>query len=395
MASLLTRTFIFLCCILWTTQICGQVINFDSIGPTGWLVQKEPKDTLYIEPNKNGMILLSRMPDNPEIDFRDSLPNMLEIDAFKKCPDTEYIRSTPILNDTGRQLTVATETFTCSAIGVRYKGEIFLLLTMGKNDVDVPAKAIATAARMMGMNSDGSTRAQFADLPNIPLVKKASIYSSGSKGVWHGIWVASVSSYVYDPIMTTRLEYGTRFLVLHKSGYFMTSMPRDTGLDQASIEAEMIKDPDNAGTYRIQGRDLLLSFASGTTMVAERQENGFRLGNDDYNAKQHFADGTALSGDYSSSRITQSAAGVYILGEDDFSFSVDGRFAKGGSVSLSSDLVSTNGGYDRRTGRYSVKNSALYLAYDDGSKEIASMWQESEDGPIWFNNNMHKVTGVD
>ncbi len=387
-ANVILRILTLISSIVLTTQAFAQPIDFGSIGPAGWLVQKAEKGALYVEPHQKGVILISQIPDDPEMDFRDGLPNMLKMPAFKKCPDTEYRRTSNILDGNGQQLVVSTDEFTCSAIGTRYKGGIFLIVTMGKNDVGANDKAIAIVARMMGINSDGSKQAQFTELPTEPLVKKSSIYASGN----HGIWVAMVSRYVYDPVMTTRMEYGTEDLVLLKSGYFMTKIPSNSGLDEASVKAQMVEDPHNAGTFRPQGNNLLLTYATGETVVAERQGDGFKFNNNDYNPKRHFADGTALSGDYTNSRITQAGAGMFVLGEDDFSFSPDGRFAKGGSVSLSSAAVSSSNGYNRRTGRYYVKNSAVYLAYDDGSKEIASMWQESEDGPIWFNNNMHKST---
>jgi hypothetical protein len=380
---------LFIASITLSTLTFAQSADLGNIGPAGWLVQKSQKSAIYVEPNQRGLIALSRIPDDSEIDFRDSLPNMLKTPYFKQCPDTEYIRTSSALDGKATTLVVATETFNCSAIAARYKGEILLITTMSKNDVDANGKAIALLARMMGINSDGSKPAEFTELPNTPLSKKASIPASAN----HGIWVASVTRYVYDPVMTTRMEYGTEYLVLHKSGYFMTDMPTDAGMDVASIQALMISDPHNAGTFRPQGNNLLLTFASGETELAIRDENGFRAFNNDYVAKRHFADGTALSGDYSTRRITQAGAGMFVLGENDFSFAADGHFAKGGSVSLSSAAVSSSDGYNRRTGRYAVKDSALYLYYDDGSKEIMSMWQESERGPIWFNGGMYKPAG--
>lgn len=95
-----------------------------------------------------------------------------------------------------------------------------------------------------------------------------------------------------------------------------------------------------------------------------------------------------MSGSYSSERISL-AGSTFVVGSNDYNFLLDGRFAKGGKVSMTSDAVSSIGKRNVKTGRYEIKASALYLYYTDRTREVYSMFQETADKNIWFNDTMY------
>ena len=226
-----------------------------------------------------------------------------------------------------------------------------------------------------------------AGAPTGPI--NTSVESSGTTGVW----VAITLRMVYDPVMTVRQEFGPSYLVLTPGGYFMESI--DGPLDDAGAMAHAREYPEEGGRFTASGTSLILNYGSGERKVAQISSAGasrsYELDGDTYIAKRIFPDGARLSGLYSNSSITQAAAGIFVTGEHDFLFLPDGHFARGGQVSTMTGAFSSIGGRDQRTGRYQVRSSTLYLAYDDGEREALSLWQETEGGPVWFNGRMYEV----
>ncbi|MFC4293014.1 hypothetical protein ACFOWX_11375 [Sphingorhabdus arenilitoris] len=211
---------------------------------------------------------------------------------------------------------------------------------------------------------------------------------AGLVGLWRSDWVENQFRY---PSGLTLVALSNS-IIFSKSGLFMLGVGEGTGMDDASIQAVMREQPDTAGRYVIQGNRIILNYASGDVEDIDyrKDKDGISL---NYRGKFMspkilFPDGYALSGIYSSERITNAGSGIFVVGNDDYSFAPDGRFAQGSSVSMTSDAVSSVGGREGRTGRYIVKGSALYLSYDDGETRILSMFQEEKGGPIWFNDEM-------
>lgn len=226
-----------------------------------------------------------------------------------------------------------------------------------------------------------------ADAPTGPVNR--SVESTGTTGVW----VALTQHTVYDPMMGVRLELGPSYLVLTPGGYFSESVHGP--LDDAGAIAHAQEFPDEGGRFSVSGNSLILNYASGERKTASittaEGSRLYKLDGDRYIPKRVFPDGTRLSGLFSNSSITRASASVFVAGEHDFLFLPDGRFAQGGQVSTMGASFSARGGRDQRTGRYQVRNSTLYLAYDDGEREALSLWQEKPGGPIWFDGAMYEV----
>jgi hypothetical protein len=212
--------------------------------------------------------------------------------------------------------------------------------------------------------------------------------------MWRSDWVENR----YDGINGLVLMAVDETLIFTTGGYFFYGVPENVSLDDSGAQEIMRKDPDHAGRYVMGSGSATLTFANGKreTVLAAKRGQTWELEFRDrtMQPKMTFMSGGYLSGNYSTTRISQ-AGSTFVVGEDDYSFAPDGRFAKGGSVSLSSAAVSSIGGRDVRTGRYEIKASALYLSYEDGTREVYSMFQETAGKEIWLNDQMYSPYRAD
>jgi hypothetical protein len=226
------------------------------------------------------------------------------------------------------------------------------------------------------------------ELPSKPYPLAKSAEPKGLIGMWRSDWVENQ----FTAFNGLQLMAKDNTLIFTSGGYFFDGVPDSVGFDDAGAQTIMRKDPGSAGRYKIAGSTIQLSYANGEkeTVEAVNRNNDWTLTfrNRVMSPKLTFMYGGGLSGTYSSQRITQ-AGTSFVVGNNDYNFSLDGRFAKGGKVSLSSDVVSSIGKRNVKTGRYEVKASALYLYYDDGTREVYSMFQETKEENVWFNDRMY------
>jgi hypothetical protein len=211
----------------------------------------------------------------------------------------------------------------------------------------------------------------------------------GLVGMWRSDWVENE----YQGITGLTLVAKDNTLIFTAGGYFFDGVPDGVTLDDSGAQEIMRRDPQNAGRYTVSGGMISLTYANAKHETVEAKRTGaswdlvFR--DRQMQPKMTFMAGGYLSGTYSTQRISQ-AGSSFVVGEDDYSFAPDGRFAKGGQVSLSSAALSSTAGRTVRTGRYFIKASALTLLYDDGTREIYSMFQESAGKEIWLDDQMYR-----
>jgi hypothetical protein len=300
------------------------------------------------------------------------------------------MRTQSILEGHATELVVSENGVVCSALAGQYAGKGHMLYVMGANNdtIDASGKAREVMGRLMGLTQSGKPTQYNVQIPTGPMSRKASVESSGN----YGVWVALVNRSVYDPVMTIRMELGVDYLILTKGGYFMRQLPDNGGLTDSAAQAVIKKDQDLGGRYTLSGNVLTLRYANGKVEQGRASKGGFELDFESYNPKRFFADGTALSGAYSSTSITSTGVG-FVVGERDFDFTLDGRFGFGRAVSMSTTAISSTGEREGRGGRYYIKDSAIHLAYDDGERSVLPIWQESQGGPIWFDGQMYKPAG--
>jgi hypothetical protein len=211
----------------------------------------------------------------------------------------------------------------------------------------------------------------------------------GLVGMWRSDWVENR----YDGINGLVLMAVDETLIFTSGGYFFDGVPENVSLDDSGAQEIMRKDPAQAGRYSVSTGLVTLTYGNGKRETVRAAKKGqtwdLEFRNRAMQPKMTFMAGGALSGNYSTTRISQ-AGGTFVVGEDDYSFAPDGRFAKGGQVSLSSAAVSSRGARGVRSGRYVIKGSALYLTYDDGTHEVYSMFQETAGKEIWLNDQMYR-----
>jgi hypothetical protein len=364
------------------------------ITPEGWTEIVEKGTRLYRAPASAAFVMVKTglMPDKNDIDFRDVVDGMYADDGMLgKCGDPKYIRKNYLFDDKATELVIRENGLECSAIAGQYAGKGYMVYAMGReNDGhDAPQKAREILGRLMGLTQSGKPTQYDVQIPTGPMARKPSVSSTGT----YGVWVALKDQTNYDPqAMMWRNELGVYYMVLTKGGYFMFTLPDNGGFTDEAAIAMMKESPKMAGRYSLVGNILTLRYGDGTVEKARADQGSYELDNESYNPKRYFADGTALSGPYSSSSITPTYAG-FVVGERDFDFTADGRFGYGRAVSMSTAAYSSTGGREGRGGRYYIKDSAIHLAFDDGDRAVWPIWQEDQNGPIWFNGEMYKPAG--
>jgi hypothetical protein len=386
------RAFLSLITLFFASAVSAQTFP-PPIVPEGWTELVENGTRLYRAPGNAAFVLvkIGPIPDENEIDFRDVVDGMYaDGGLLSNCGETKYIRKNYLFDNKATELLGGEIGIECSAIAGQYAGKGYMVYVRGReNDGhDAPQKARLILGRLMGLTQSGKPTQYDVQIPTGPMARKPSVSSTGT----YGVWVALVSGYVYDPQFGSRLEYGTQYLVLTKGGYFMFKLPDDAGFTDDAAIAMMKETPKMAGRYSLAGGALTLRYGDGTVEKARADQGSFELDNNSYNPKRYFAEGTALSGAYSSTKITSTGVG-YVVGEGDFDFAPDGRFGYGRAVSMTGADFASRGGREGRGGRYYIKDSAIHLAFDDGDRAVWPIWQEDQNGPIWFNGEMYKPAG--
>lgn len=212
----------------------------------------------------------------------------------------------------------------------------------------------------------------------------------GLVGMWRSDWVENQ----FRAFAGLTLVALNNTLVFTRGGYFIDGVPEGAGFDDAGAQTVIARDPKLAGRYVVQPGKITLNYADGhsETVDAKRQGNSWILSFKGrfMSSKLLFPDGATLSGLYTNERISNAGGGIFVVGDRDFSFAPDGRFARGSRVSMSAPAFSSRDGGERNGGRYRVAGSALILDYTDGRRETLSLFQETRGEAIWLDDTMYK-----
>lgn len=308
------------------------------------------------------------------------------------CPGTGKPQS--ILNGQARQLNLDAATMNCTFVVGRHENAKFGIIALEQAGSVAGARALAGrfaagfVGSQVGEAAGGGAVAREQRRPETAIgANGRALPPQGLIGMWRADWVENR----FNAFTGLSLTSQNSTLILTRGGYFFAAVPSGAGFDDASAIAQARSAPGTAGRYRISGNSITLDFADGTSKTAQLSRGGG--GNSisfDGRAlvpKLTFPDGASLTGSFSSRRISNAGSGVFALGEDDLSFSADGRFAKGGRVIVSTPARSEFGQRSGGGGGYRIQGGALYLEYHNGKQEVFSIFQEDAKTGIFLNNN--------
>jgi hypothetical protein len=365
-----------------------------SLAPQGWTQIRGENSFTFTAPTRQDEINILILPDQPGADLIQLSRTFIAKMQKFGCGDGASESANPVADGKAIRIAAKQGGVECSVIIGRSKGTLLMMASVGKTP------GVDASIVLLGM-----AREIFADSPvPPPQIAKAtpppkiaglsgvqSVDSAGTRGVWAAI----VTKTVYDPVTAIRMEIGLDYLILTPGGYFMAQLPEKAGFNDAAAIAMMQSEPKYAGKFMVSGQNLILKFASGETKTAIGSGKGidkmYALDGDDYRPKRFFPDGAMLNGIYGFTRISQYAAEGFAVSDNDLVFSRDGRFSRGGKVSISGDTFSILGGDTSKSGTYFVKDSAVHLNYTNGEREVLSIWAEEPNDAIWFDGDMYKL----
>ena len=390
----LVRDIGYMVALICVAILCCERANAQLSAPDGWTQTRGENSFTFTSSTRQDEINILILPDQPGADlipiaraFITKLQKFGCSDAAAESVDTVA---------KGKAFRIATPRggVECSVILGRSKGTLLMMASVGR-----------TPGEDASMKLLGMAQAIFEDSPvpppqiavttspprNAGLPIGHSVESSGTRGVWAAI----VTKTVYDPVMTIRMEMGLDYLILTLGGYFMADLPENAGFTDDAARAMMQSAPDYAGKFTVSGQNLILQYASGKTKTVTGSGQGaareYKLDGDTYRSSRTFPDGVMLNGSYSNTRITQTAADSFVVGDHDLVFTRDGQFSRGGKVSISGGWYSILGGDTSKSGTYFVKDSAVHLYYANGESEVLSIWAEEPNDVIWFDGDMYKL----
>ncbi len=283
----------------------------------------------------------------------------------------------------------------CSVIIGRSKGTLLMMANIGRTPGVDASLTLLGMARTIFENSPVPPPQRIAATAPPPVASGLPIGHSVVSAGTRGVWVAIVTKTVYDPVTAIRMEMGLDYLILTPGGYFMAELPKNAGFTDAAAKAMMQSSPKYAGRFVVSGQNLILKYASGETKTAIGSGKGadkmYALDGDEYRPKRIFSDGIMMNGSYGNTRITRTGADSFVVGDHDLVFSRDGKFSRGGSVSVSGGWYSILGGDTAKSGTYFVKDSAVHLNYANGEREVLPIWAEEPNDVIWFEGDMYKL----
>jgi hypothetical protein len=361
-----------------------------------WSKANGQRGTTYTHTSNAAMILVAQIPPEKAQDPSTAVNSM---DRPGACEGISKSKYEPAFEGRGRRIKSRSAAAACTMLFAKVGNQNIMVFALEQAGANAGAEAVAEALMRSEMRTAPNSAA-----PAIPVRVASAVVPApvtrpvgglararapvGLVGMWRSDWVENQ----YRAFTGLTLVALNNTLIFTTGGYFFNGVPENVALDDAGALEMIGKDPENAGRYGYAGGVITLSYANGNkeTVAAKKAGQEWQLifRNRPMSPKMTFMSGGFLSGNYATQRITN-AGGAYVVGEDDYSFAPDGRFAKGGSVSLSSAAVSSVGARGVRSGRYVIKSSALYLRYDDGTQEVYSMFQETAGKEIWLNDQMY------
>jgi hypothetical protein len=367
--------------------------------PEGWTQTEGPTGTVFAHKSNAAFIMIGQVPLEK---VEDPQPSAGAMDKPGGCVGITKATLETVMNGRARRLHSKGPTLNCDLYFATQGGKGIMVIAMEQPNAQANAASVAEALLAMRLGrpavpssqatADGTQR-QPSVLPRLTGGPARASDPVGLVGMWRSDWVENR----YDGINGLVLMAVDETLIFTSGGYFFDGVPENVSLDDSGAQEIMRKDPELAGRYVMGPVSTTLTFANGKRETVRTAKRGQKRGQTwelefrdrTMQPKMTFMSGGYLSGNYSTTRISQ-AGSTFVVGEDDYSFAPDGRFAKGGSVSLSSAAVSSIGGRGVRAGRYVIKGSALYLSYDDGTRETYSMFQETAGKEIWLNDQMYR-----
>lgn len=193
-------------------------------------------------------------------------------------------------------------------------------------------------------------------------------------GPLHGVYSGLRLVYGLQPY------YDLGFYTFSRDGWVYDGAPLDASADRFDFRAAAASAPRETGTYRVEGREIVLTFADGDQerlSFEPTADGGFEIDRSNFYLRAPPADGAVLDGRYrygSYSTADNTASGGPLVAssfERDYAFTRDGRFqtsaALFASASATGYATSASGGEGTVTGRYAVRDGALVLTADDGT----------------------------
>lgn len=219
----------------------------------------------------------------------------------------------------------------------------------------------------------------------LPLVSSLRLVSAGAApllgpptpGPLDGIYYAQGVGYGF-----AGLELAHHFLMLSGDGYFFEGLPEGIGTAGLDYGPVLAAQPDDAGTYRVDGDAIRFSYADGAVQELSFTPGADRLGigSREYRITVPAEDGLLLEGRYSRGSYTQFSPGSGTVGGvysgSRYMFGRDGQFtsdryggAFGNFETGTGDLrggFATGAGPDVVAGTYRVEGGALVLTDSAG-----------------------------
>ena len=230
----------------------------------------------------------------------------------------------------------------------------------------------------------------------------APLLAEARPGTLDGVYVGMGTTFgVNGP------SIGLRYYVFSRDGWFYDGMPEGTSLLDFDIPQAADREPDEAGTYTLDGTTLTLRYADGETDALEAGPGDDGDGPDielegfGYVLTAPPPDGTVFGGTFqygqylTTDPLTTSSARTY---EETYTFTPDGRFeatqftfqsTQFDGVGFGGYVVGTNRPADVR-GRYAVRDGALILTDADGAEIRLSVLRLGYDTLILDGDAYHR-----
>jgi hypothetical protein len=373
--------------------------------PPGWTKKTAENGLIgYFAPGDKGLITVRSVPMPPEDSLQLGAIQYYGEMMGKQCGFPEGTMPTLMLEDRVARIQVVLPNYTCTFFTAKQGQYMLLVMALGETASSVDQMALDIVAKRIGaapamppkavgkapITPVAPVKTAVAPAKNIspPAIKSQSgtVQSKGTQGIFTALFGRNV----YDATMGVRWEFGVSYLVLTKGGLFLTDLPDEGGFDDASVQKHIVKNPDDGGSFTISGKQMSLRFASGKTAIITIKGDDFIYDGETYSSELYFADGATLSGPYTSTSVTNYGPGGFVVGNNDYDFTPDGRFGHGRQVNIANTGFTIKGGKEGRGGTYRIANSALHLTYDDGEQRVLSLWAEKPDDAIWFDGEMFK-----
>ena len=256
-------------------------------------------------------------------------------------------------------------------VGVRTGGRNYAIGLEGYDD-DLVAKVGGFTAWLGALRFEGDGTAGLAPVP----------------GPLHGVYSGLRLMFGLQPY------YDVGFYTFSHDGWVYVGVPEDATAESFDFRAAAASEPGDAGVYRVEGDELVLTFADGDQerLSFKRVSDGVEIEGFGFYPRAPLPDGAVLDGrfqmgSYATADHTASG-GPFVASsfERSYVFTRGGRFETSASsfasASASAYVTSARGGEPTVRGRYAVRDGVLVLTADDGTVVRRSAVQFGDDAVI-------------